>query len=58
LTDSNAGTTYNIGDWYPNVGVHILVDAVSDRLVHNAYEIELKGDSKCTRSGDMSGTKR
>ena len=38
-----------IGDWYPNLGDPTLADAICDRLLHNAYRIELRGDSMRTR---------
>lgn len=34
-----------IGDWYLNIGDPTLADAICDRLFHNAYKIELRGDS-------------
>ena len=34
-----------IGDWHPNIGDPTLADALCDRLFHNAYRIELRGDS-------------
>jgi len=34
-----------IGDWHPNIGDPTLADAICDRLLHNAYKIELRGDS-------------
>ena len=43
-----------IGDWYPNIGDSTLADAICDRLLHNAYRIELKGDSMRTRPGSTS----
>jgi len=39
-----------IGDWHPNIGDPTLADAICDRLLHNAYRIELRGDSMRTRS--------
>ena len=39
-----------IGDWHPNIGDPTLADAICDRLLHNAYKIELKGDSMRLRS--------
>ena len=33
------------GDWHPNIGDPTLADAICDRLFHNAYKIELRGDS-------------
>jgi DNA replication protein DnaC len=38
-----------IGDWHPNLGDPTLADAICDRLLHNAYRIELRGDSMRTR---------
>ncbi len=32
-------------DWHPNIGDPTLADAICDRLIHNAYKIELRGDS-------------
>jgi DNA replication protein DnaC len=34
-----------ISDWHPNIGDPTLADAICDRLFHNAYGIELRGDS-------------
>ena len=34
-----------IKDWYQIIGDPTIADAVCDRLLHNAYKIELKGDS-------------
>jgi DNA replication protein DnaC len=34
-----------LGDWYPNIGDPTLADAICDRVMHNAYRIELRGDS-------------
>ena len=31
--------------WYEMIGMPTLADAVLDRLIHNAYRIELAGDS-------------
>ena len=39
-----------IGDWHPNIGDPTLADAICDRLLHNAYRIELRGDSLRHRS--------
>jgi len=43
-----------IGDWHPNIGDPTLADAICDRLLHNAYRIELRGDSMRTRPGSTS----
>jgi DNA replication protein DnaC len=34
-----------IADWHPNIGDPTLADAICDRLLHNAYRIELRGES-------------
>ena len=39
-----------IGDWHHNIGDPTMADAICDRLLHNAYKIELRGDSMRTRS--------
>lgn len=36
--------------WYEAIGDPTLADAILDRLVHNAYKIELKGDSMRKRT--------
>jgi DNA replication protein DnaC len=33
------------GDWHPNIGDPTLADAILDRLMHNAYKVELRGES-------------
>ena len=39
-----------ISDWHPNIGDPTLADAICDRLLHNAYKIELRGESMRVRS--------
>ena len=39
-----------LSDWHPNIGDPTLADAICDRLLHNAYKIELRGDSLRLRS--------
>ncbi len=34
-----------VDDWHDSIGHPTLADAILDRLVHNAYEIKLKGES-------------
>jgi len=34
-----------ISDWHPNIGDPTLADAICDRLLHNAYKVELRGES-------------
>ncbi len=38
-----------IQDWHPNIGDLTLADAICDRLLHNAYKIEMRGDSMRTK---------
>ncbi len=47
-----------IGDWHPNLGDPTLADAICDRLLHNAYRIELRGDSMRTRPTSTSKNER
>ena len=42
-----------IGDWHPNIGDPTLADAICDRLLHNAYRIELQGDSLRRPAGNI-----
>ncbi len=39
-----------VGDWHPNIGDPTLADAICDRLLHNAYKIELRGESMRLKS--------
>ena len=39
-----------LNDWHPAIGDPTLADAICDRLLHNAYKIELRGDSLRLRS--------
>jgi DNA replication protein DnaC len=41
-------------DWHPNIGDPTLADAICDRLLHNAYKIEMRGDSMRTRKQSMT----
>jgi DNA replication protein DnaC len=45
-----------ISDWHPNIGDPTLADAICDRLLHNAYKIQLQGDSMRVKS--PAGNKR
>jgi DNA replication protein DnaC len=38
-----------IKDWHPNLGDPTLADAICDRLLHNAYKVEMRGDSIRTK---------
>jgi DNA replication protein DnaC len=44
--------------WHDSIGDPTYADAILDRLVHNAYRIELRGDSMRRRNPDLSGDKR
>ena len=35
-----------VASWHEAIGDATLADAVLDRLVHNAYELKLKGESR------------
>ena len=39
-----------MGDWHPAIGDPTLADAICDRLLHNAYKLELRGDSMRVKS--------
>jgi len=43
-----------VKDWHPNIGDPTLADAICDRLLHNAYKLEIRGDSMRTRRPSMS----
>ncbi len=45
-----------LSDWHPNIGDPTLADAICDRLLHNAYKIEMKGDSMRIKS--PTGTRK
>ena len=34
-----------VDDWHDSIGHPTLADAILDRLIHNAYEIKLEGES-------------
>jgi len=42
---------YPIKDWHPAIGDPTLADAICDRLLHNAYRLELRGDSMRRKDG-------
>lgn len=49
-------------DWHPNIADPTLADAICDRLFHNAYKLELRGDSlrrsqKTTKGGNLADVK-
>jgi DNA replication protein DnaC len=46
-----------IKDWHPNIGDPTLADAIMDRLLHNAYKIEMRGDSMRMKRPTTRGRK-
>src|ERR1700680_4948401 len=48
-------TQIPIERWHDTIGDPTYADAILDRLVHNAYRIELRGDSMRRRNADMPG---
>jgi len=40
--------------WHQHLGASTLADAILDRLVHNAYQINLKGDSMRKRHSKLT----
>ena len=38
--------------WYASIGDNTLADAILDRLMHNAYRLELKGESMRKRTAE------
>src|ERR1700758_3691142 len=45
-----------IARWYEIIGDPTLADAILDRIVHNAYRIELQGDSlRKRRAAEIAG---
>ena len=47
-----------IKEWYPNIGGSTLADAVCDRLLHNAYKVEMRGDSMRVRNPARQNDKK
>jgi DNA replication protein DnaC len=47
-----------ITQWYDMIGNPTLADAILDRIIHNAYRIELSGDSLRECIGDSDSTTR
>jgi DNA replication protein DnaC len=42
-----------VKDWYHLIGDPTIADAICDRLLHNAYKIELKGESLRKKNNDL-----
>jgi DNA replication protein DnaC len=45
-----------IEEWHGVIGDATLADAILDRLVHNAYKINLRGESMRKRQARLTGT--
>ena len=45
-----------IEKWHDMIGDPTLADAILDRLLHNAYKINLKGDSTRKRKSKLTNT--
>jgi len=43
-----------VDHWHEVIGDHTLADAILDRLVHNAYRINLKGESMRKRHAKLT----
>ena len=41
-----------IAHWHEQIGDPTIADSILDRLVHNAYRIELSGESMRKKRGD------
>src|SRR5712671_2826346 len=51
-------TQIPIERWHDTIGDPTYADAILDRLVHNAYRIELRGDSMRRRKPEMPGDEK
>ena len=51
-------TQIPIERWHDTIGDPTYADAILDRLVHNAYRIELRGDSMRRRKPGPSGEEK
>ena len=47
-----------IKEWHPNIGDPTLADAICDRLLHNAYKVEMRGDSMRVRNPERKNDKK
>lgn len=47
-----------IDRWYEMISVPTIADAILDRVVHNAYRIDLTGESLCKRCGQLAKSER
>ena len=45
-----------LDQWHASIGDSTLADAIMDRLVHNAYKINLKGESLRKKQANLTTT--
>ena len=45
-----------IAEWHEAIGDPTLADAILDRLIHNAYKINMRGESMRKRIGNLTTT--
>jgi len=59
LSSTILATQIPVADWHERMANPTLADAIMDRIVHNAYRLELKGESmrKSTSNLTHSGHK-
>ena len=48
---------FPVSQWHEIIGDPTVADAILDRLVHNAYRLELKGESMRKTNGNPSERK-
>jgi hypothetical protein len=46
-----------VDQWHDNIGDSTMADAIMDRLVHNAYKINLKGESLRKKQANLTTSK-
>jgi len=51
-----ATSQLSVEEWHAVIGDATLADAILDRLVHNAYKINLRGESMRKRQGTLTAT--
>jgi DNA replication protein DnaC len=45
-----------LDQWHASIGDSTLADAIMDRLIHNAYKINLKGESLRKQQANLTAT--
>jgi DNA replication protein DnaC len=56
LRSTIATSQLPIDEWHAVIGDPTLADAILDRLVHNAYKINLRGESMRKRKAKLTNT--